>query len=155
MRERLESLRSWQSSWIKLIKETRPPFACEKNEAPESGFEPESQPRQGVYRKNHIKSLIGRSLHHFSACGLRSYQYCLRNPPFTRVYLGKLYFVTASHAYDVATQEPNQTARRLRTDNASKKQENESNNFSSRHVYEIATPDWRSASTLVSLQRNL
>jgi hypothetical protein len=57
------------------------------------------------------------------------------------VYLGKLYFVTASDAYDVATQEPNQTARRLRIDDASKKQENESNHFSSRHIYEIATPD--------------
>ena len=55
-----------------------------KKEAPESGFEPESEPRQGVYRENHVKSLISRSLHHCSARGLKSSKYYHRNHPFTR-----------------------------------------------------------------------
>ena len=41
-----------------------------KKGAPESGFKPESEPRQSVYRENHVKSLISRSLHHCSARGL-------------------------------------------------------------------------------------
>ena len=52
-----------------------------KKEAPESGFEAESEPRQGVYRESRIKSLISRSLHHCSARAL-GVIYLLSERPF-------------------------------------------------------------------------
>ena len=51
------------------------------------------------------------------------------------VHLGMLHLAKAYDAYDVALLKSlSETTYRLRTDDASKKQENESNNLSNRHV---------------------